>query len=170
MQFIAHRGNLYGPNSDTENTIPVIEECIDKGFDIEIDIHYNDGKFWLGHDEPQREFQFTSLQLWNYQTTVYAHCKTVEALQEMSNRVGLASFRNVIPFFHDVDDCILLVSNRLWIHPRAVNKVRTHTNSIVVLPDMKDFETYKYDDIKYAKAICTDYPVALKKEFKHWND
>jgi len=38
MRIISHRGNLYGPNQKTENSIDSIYSAISLGFDIEIDI------------------------------------------------------------------------------------------------------------------------------------
>ena len=52
MLKIAHRGNLYGPDPERENTIEVISEALALGYDVEIDIWLVDGKLYLGHDEP----------------------------------------------------------------------------------------------------------------------
>lgn len=167
MRFIAHRANLYGPNPDTENTIEAIEECIDKGFDIEIDLHYDNSSrtFWLGHDEPKTKIDLRMLSIWKYHVTVYAHCKTITTLQKFVEG-GMA--QGVIPFFHDVDDCILLISNQVWIHPRAVPDMENYTNSILVLPSLRHFVVERAKNILKAKGICTDYPVDLKDSYKLW--
>jgi hypothetical protein len=38
MKIIAHRGNLYGPDPETENTIEQAERCFAICFDVELDI------------------------------------------------------------------------------------------------------------------------------------
>ena len=38
MIFIAHRGNTKGPNKELENTPGYIDEALDNGFDVEVDI------------------------------------------------------------------------------------------------------------------------------------
>ena len=48
MKIIAHRANLDGPNSRNENQISSINNCLDLGFDVEIDIRLLDGKIILG--------------------------------------------------------------------------------------------------------------------------
>ena len=53
MKLISHRGNLKGPNPQTENHPDQIVECIKKGYDVEIDVRLIDGKPWLGHDDRQ---------------------------------------------------------------------------------------------------------------------
>ena len=39
MKLIAHRGNTNGPNPETENCPQQIKNCIDQGYDVEIDLH-----------------------------------------------------------------------------------------------------------------------------------
>ena len=41
MKLIAHRGNINGPNPETENTVNQIDKCIEEGYDVEIDLWYN---------------------------------------------------------------------------------------------------------------------------------
>jgi len=58
MKFISHRGNLTGPNPERENHPSYILEATANGFEVEIDLWYENGKLILGHDEPQyRSFQ-----------------------------------------------------------------------------------------------------------------
>ena len=55
MKLIAHRGNINGINSQRENTIDYIEEAIQLGYDVEIDLNLHKGGFYLGHDKPEQE-------------------------------------------------------------------------------------------------------------------
>ena len=52
MKLIAHRGNINGINPQRENTIDYIEEAIELGYDVEIDLNLHKGGFYLGHDKP----------------------------------------------------------------------------------------------------------------------
>ena len=38
MKIISHRGNIEGPNSSTENFPDQINDCINRGYDVEIDL------------------------------------------------------------------------------------------------------------------------------------
>ena len=50
-EILAHRGNLTGPASVTENTLPAIEACVARGWGVEIDIRRDaDGRFYISHD------------------------------------------------------------------------------------------------------------------------
>ena len=52
MIFIAHRGNIKGPDLKRENTISYIGEAIEKNFQVEVDLWREDNNFYLGHNEP----------------------------------------------------------------------------------------------------------------------
>lgn len=162
MRIISHRGNLDGPDKDKENTEPYIIEALDRGFDIEFDIWYIT-KFWLGHDSPTKSFSVDTLLQWStvyLNNNFYVHCKNIWALEEMTK----INKRNIIPFFHDIDQCILLKDNTIWIHPNAVHSALTREKCIAVYPTCK---TAKYDisyDIDFERfhGICTDYPLILR--------
>ena len=51
MKIIAHRANFGGPKKKNENQLSSIETCIGMGYDVEIDIRYLDGKFFLTSSE-----------------------------------------------------------------------------------------------------------------------
>ena len=51
MHILAHRGNINGPNRDTENTYPAFARALALGFGLEIDLRRSaDGTFYLNHD------------------------------------------------------------------------------------------------------------------------
>ena len=50
MKIISHRGNLNGPESETENSPKKIEEALKLGYECEIDVWYQSGVFTLCHD------------------------------------------------------------------------------------------------------------------------
>jgi len=53
MFYISHRGNLNGKNQELENKPSYIFDALEKNFEVEVDIWFNEGKFYLGHDEPK---------------------------------------------------------------------------------------------------------------------
>lgn len=55
MKLIAKRGLFEGPNYETENSLDQIKLALCRGFDVEVDVRFIDGKYWLGHDKPQYE-------------------------------------------------------------------------------------------------------------------
>jgi|LauGreDrversion4_2_1035121.scaffolds.fasta_scaffold02508_14 hypothetical protein len=163
MRIVSHRGNLTGPDKDKENTEPYLLEALERGFDIEFDIWYMGSKFWLGHDVPTKSFSIDTLIQWAtvYQNqNFYVHCKHVWALEQMVK----TKKKNIIPFFHDIDQCILLSDYTIWVHPNAINAVSVRENCIAVFPACK---TIKYDinydvDFERFHGICTDYPLTLR--------
>ena len=58
MRLISHRGNINGKQPDLENEPKYINDALKQGYDVEIDLWFVDGFFWLGHDEPQYEVAF----------------------------------------------------------------------------------------------------------------
>ena len=53
MIIISHRGNLNGIDLERENNPYFIDDCISKGFDVEIDLRIKENKLFLGHDFAQ---------------------------------------------------------------------------------------------------------------------
>jgi hypothetical protein len=49
MKFISHRGNLSGRNPESENSPSYINMALKLGYDVEVDVWYIDGKWYLGH-------------------------------------------------------------------------------------------------------------------------
>ena len=58
MKLISHRGNTSGPNPEKENSPEYIIAALLAGYEVEIDVWFENGKFMLGHSEPQYEFPF----------------------------------------------------------------------------------------------------------------
>ena len=55
MRLISHRGNINGKQPHLENEPKYVNDALKKGYDVEIDLWFVDGFFWLGHDKPQYE-------------------------------------------------------------------------------------------------------------------
>lgn len=109
MIFIAHRGNIYGPNPDKENHPSYINTALEEGFDVEVDVWYENNKFILGHDKPQYEVSKEFL----YNNSFWCHAKNIEAISQMVENPNFFNY-----FFHDSDDCVLTSQNYIWTYPR----------------------------------------------------
>ena len=94
MILIAHRGNIDGPNQQLENTPQYIENAILKGFNVEIDLRYEDGKLRLGHDNGMTN---VSLEwLLSLSDKLWIHCKNLNCLKYLYN-TELNYFWHLLP-------------------------------------------------------------------------
>lgn len=146
MILISHRGNINGRNIEQENKPEYILEAIKQGYHVEIDVWYVDGKFKLGHDEPQYEFPLSLLE--NYFPLLWIHCKNPEALIQM-NQIDKVGVR-LNYFFHDVDYAVLTSKGFIW----SINPME---GGIIVMP-----EATGNNPIDSTFGICSDYVANYK--------
>jgi len=108
MKLIAHRGNLYGPNPKRENTIDYVEEAIQEGYDVEIDLRLHKGGLYLGHDKPEQEAPFDWLL--RFRDFLWCHAKDIPALRMLMDLQMNA-------FMHDSDDATITSEGYIWTYP-----------------------------------------------------
>ena len=139
MILISHRGNINGKNEERENDPDYIDEAIDKGYDVEVDVWMEDGFLYLGHDEPQ----YRILQHWLEERVerLWIHCKNFEAMRWFTLIGGFNHF------WHQEDDFTLTSKGIIWTYP---GKELT-PKSICVKPENTDIE------IGECLGICSDY-------------
>jgi glycerophosphoryl diester phosphodiesterase len=143
--FIAHRGNLYGPNKVQENRLETIIHAIENGYDCEIDIWYLEKNgFYLGHDFPMYSVEFAFLE--NYKNYLWIHCKNLNALVYLKN-FGFNCF------FHDRDHYTITSKGIIWGN---INSPMA-SDVICVMPELS--HTLSFDVF----GICTDFPVHFKE-------
>ena len=65
MILISHRGNLDGKNESEENNPIYIEEALNAGYEVEIDVWYDGEQLYLGHDNPEYEIELEFLMVWD---------------------------------------------------------------------------------------------------------
>jgi len=140
MKLISHRGNINGPNKEKENKPSYIEDSLNSGYDVEIDVWNIKDKWYLGHDEPQYEVKYNFLTL----NKLWLHAKNGNALYL------LLKDNNCNVFYHTDEDWILTSKKYIWTYP---NKT-LYPNSICVLPEL-GFN----GNIKECHGICSDYIV-----------
>jgi hypothetical protein len=139
MKLISHRGNILGKNPEFENSPSYINMALKLGYDVEVDVWYIDGKWYLGHDEPQYENIDQSFLLNN---RFWLHAKNGDAFHQ------LLQYKNINVFWHTDEDWVLTSKNYVWTYP---NK-QLYPNSVCVLPEMG----YK-GNIDQCYGICTDF-------------
>ena len=138
MILISHRGNLNGKDVDNENNPLYIDRALGKGYDVEIDVWYENGKWYLGHDKPQYEIELDYLR----NKKLWCHAKNIEALNLMLDD-------DIHCFWHQEDDVTLTSCGFIWTYPGK----KLTEKSICVLPE-------KNNEIpKKCLGICSDYIV-----------
>ena len=104
--FIAHRGNIDGPNPKLENTQEYLSAAVDAGYGVEVDIQWSRGVLYYGHDHPQEPVDEKFIT----KTHVFCHAKNVETVPALIN-MGC----NV--FVHDTDPCVFTSRGQIWCYP-----------------------------------------------------
>lgn len=150
MIYISHRGNVDGKNEVRENSPYYIMEALAMGFDVEVDVWYIDGKWWLGHDGPQYE---TDLEWLDYRSEhLWVHCKNKQAVEYFVENEEECKDLNW--FWHEEDTMTLTSFGYVWVYPgkQPIKK------SIAVMPEIHN------DDISKCDGICSDYIKRYKDE------
>lgn len=144
MILISHRGNINTVNLERENTKSYIQEAIDLGYDVEIDVRYADGKFWLGHDEPDYEVELEWLL--ERKNNLWIHCKNFLSLARLINT-------NLRIFYHqDENHTIIGNTKAIWSHDID----DANHQSIIPLIDIDSVNSFKNFNQKYY-GICSDF-------------
>lgn len=139
--FISHRGNIDGVNEERENTILYMLEALEQDYDVEVDIRYIDGRFFLGHDESKDRFYN---EHFSFNKKIWFHAKDIKTLNK------LLSFRNLSHiFFHQEDEATITSSGYIWTY---IGKP-VFSNSIVCLPERSFYTTCQ---IMNCVGICSD--------------
>lgn len=141
MKFIAHRGNISGPNPEKENSIPYIQYALSKGFDVEIDLRYIGGKWFLGHDFGQYPVEFSFI--WKHRINLWCHAKNLEALYE------LLKYPAINCFWHQEDYYTITSKRFIWVYPGR----ELLPKSICVMPERAK---YSVENLKQCSGICSD--------------
>ena len=141
MLLIAHRGNIHGC-SNLENEPNHIQNSIDFKFDVEVDIRYLEGKWWLGHDGPQYKISSPFTDFDN--NKVWWHCKNFEALEKLQGS-------DLNYFWHQEDDHTLTSKGFIWTYPGKEIGI----NNIIVMPEL----VMSIEKVKNLKCygICSDF-------------
>lgn len=138
MITISHRGNLYGPNPATENSIEQVELVLSKGIEVEIDVRLIDGTWFLGHDLPQYRIDQSFLE--KHRAHLWCHAKNIEALEKLKT-IGMHCF------WHENDKYTLTSKGIIWAYPNYYT-----SSGILVLPDKNFMDICRYR----VYGVCVD--------------
>ena len=114
MILIAHRGNINGRNLNRENTVSYIEEAINKGYDVELDIRVIKNKVYTGHDNPIDNIDLNWLK--KFKNRLWIHCKDTESLKYFSN------LKDYNYFWHEKDQ--FTITSKGFILSHVNNNVK----------------------------------------------
>ena len=147
MKLIAHRGNISGPNSDEENNPSYIDTALKMSYDVEIDLRYEDQKFYLGHDQAQ--YKVSEIWLIERKNNLWIHCKDLNSLSALSETEIDFNY-----FWHQNDDFTLTSKNYIWTYPGK----QFSLNSIIVVPESNTPLENLIDILDYdCFGVCSDY-------------
>jgi len=143
MIFISHRGNISGIRSNDENNPNYINAALKLGYEVEVDVRFENGKFFLGHDLSQYHVDIQFL----LNSKIWCHAKTKEALEALEKIKAHY-------FWHQEDDYTITSKGYIWTYP---GKKLFH-KSICVLPEKHDYENFN------CLGICSDFIEKYKND------
>ncbi len=146
MILIAHRGNIDGPNPNKENHPDYLQQAMDQGYHVELDVWWVDNKYVLGHDKPQYEVAFGYL----INSKMWVHAKNIETFLKIVEPGFL-----VHTFLHETDPCVLTTNKYIWTFP---GYSISDNRQIAVVP-----ERVPGWDISRAGGVCSDYVLKYSK-------
>jgi len=153
IKLIAHRGNLFGPEKEKENTPEYIDQAINKGFYAEIDVWTRGDNFFLGHDEPTYEI---SMQwLLERHDSLYLHAKNISSFFFFKDRTRFNTF------FHTTEDYVITSNGETIVRSSGiVPGIFYPNNTIFVMPETAEIKLPIY------RSLISDY-AGLVYNFEH---
>ena len=153
MILISHRGNITGPNPTRENSPSYIDTAISAGYEVEVDINYLNGKFYLGHDTP--DYEISEKWIMMRKSSVWFHCKNLESATKLSLLGDGYKF-----FCHTSDPFVLTSNSYVWVHDLDMElDVRC------IIPLLNSEDVTKYNG-KIVYGVCTDYITLAEYKLK----
>ena len=143
MLFISHRGNTEGRKIEFENSPDYIDHALELGYEVEIDIWFIDGAFFLGHDSPS--FQINWEWIESRVSNLWLHCKNIGAIEKLSRLFKVNKELNF--FWHENDALTITSLNYLWVYPGK----QLVLESIAVLPELNN------ESVTGCGGVCSDF-------------
>lgn len=150
MKIISHRGNIDGVITSKENSPEYIDTAINLGYDVEVDIRFIDGKFWLGHDTPDYLVNIEWMD--KRREFLWFHCKDLYSATELTRLDS-----GLVKFCHTSDSFVLVSNGTVWVHDL---NLKLDDLSVIPLLSMSDIQNYNNNKEVY--GVCTDFPKIIK--------
>lgn len=120
--YIAHRGNIHGPEGCENNPRYITKRLSDYSWlHCEVDVWFQNGEWYLGHDYPT--YKINDVFLMN--PRLWCHAKNLGALERMLKNT------NTHCFWHEEDKFTITSKGYIWTYPNQPLVER----SICVMPE-----------------------------------
>ena len=169
MILISHRGNINGKIPEKENTQEYIQQALDLGYHVEIDIWRENNKLFLGHDNAENEVE--ERWLLDRREKLWVHAKNPDALFHLTYET-IPKEKCLCVFFHENDRYTIIQNERnkhgvlvdglIWAHDtRKIN-----SKCIIPILDKTQCEAFRFDrsydtSVKNLGegvfGVCSDY-------------
>ena len=146
MKFISHRGNLGSIKENLENKPNYIQNALDLGYDVEVDVRLIGENLFLGHDHADFKVSLDFLK----NEKLWCHAKNLDALDLMIKE-------GVQCFWHQEDDYTITSSGKIWAYPGMPVTDQT----IIVLKN--EFTVNDVLSLKECYGICADNIEEVKR-------
>ena len=146
MILISHRGNINKIDRKKENSQSYIQEAIDLGYEVEIDIWLHNKCLYLGHDNPTYKVDLNWLE--KRKKHLWIHCKNFQALSYLINS-------NLRIFYHLQEDYTIISDKHIWAH----NLSLVNSKCIIPLLSKKEITEWEITDVY---GVCSDFIEVLK--------
>lgn len=162
-----------GP-SEWENHPTAIQEALEQGFEVEVDIWYWNDELWLGHDKPEYRLneEHNGFKVDLRDSRIWCHAKNLKAFEVLHQNP------DIHVFWHQDDDIVLTSKGFIWTYPG----IKVLPGAILVMPEdqyrtdgiMPPLAINKFiEDMQYylrelgpfvGSGICSDYVQVLRDE------
>jgi hypothetical protein len=149
--MISHRGNLRGPKPGQENKPAYIDKAINKLYEVEIDIRFIEGCFYLGHDTPEHCVDLHWIK--ERSDFLIFHCKNLPALFLLKDEHHC--------FWHNSDTYTLTSKNKIWTYPNNC----VGPDCIIVDLEKPTQEKVNAWKRQHCHGICSDYVDIIGSDF-----
>lgn len=142
---IAHRGLLYGPDSEKENTLQQLTDNIIHNRISECDIWYTGNSYYLGHDAPTIKIE--KQWLIEHKELLLIHAKTPDTfhnLHSLRKEEGV----DLHLFYHTDEDIVLTTKQDVIVFPG----LQINPGWVSMMPERAPHIT-----IEDASIICSDF-------------
>lgn len=149
VHWIAHRGNVIAPQPERENHPEYVEDAILAGYDVMVDVWWNNDGFFLGNEQPSHLVQRDFLE--RNKEALWCRARDATSLSKLLEIPG-------IHVFIVEQDHVVLTSRGVPIvtHGRMVDSF-----CVCVLPER--VRTYSEWHLRRCYGICSDF-IAKYKE------
>jgi hypothetical protein len=153
MILISHRGNIVGRNFKRENSPSYIQEALDAGYFVEMDVLHHDGEFLHGHEWGGTRGKVDPNFLSKNHKKLLIHCKDRESILFCAENLSTLNY-----FYHERDD--FTFSSYMWTiaHSRVADSIAFNDDkfldgSVCMLPEKYGLSK---ESVKNCFGVCSD--------------